>query len=368
MTNKFKWFEKPLRLVNILLISLTLLTYLVSNINPNVVGWLSVLGLTYPALVIFNTLFLVFWLYRQKYYLAVSTFICILLGWNSLTASYGIHHLTSKPDLSQIENKLTVGTYNVRNFRISGQWDKDTRDEKLRQTLAFVQNTQPDIFCGQEFSYPVQDEKINGEIKRLLNNSPHIATNKKGLLISSKYPIINSEEVHTSDEKKDYACLFADVRINNSIIVRVYNLYLASNKVSKTTETMAFDTEKLQEKSTWRTIYNVLGSIKNNQKLRAIQIKNITEHIKGSPYPVILCGDFNDPPVSYTFQKANALLQDNFAKKGKGKGKTYNGNIPFLRIDYILSDRRFNVLETRIAREYSTSDHFPIISTVSWEM
>ena len=54
-----------------------------------------------------------------------------------------------QPDLSQVENKLTVGTYNVRNFRISGQWDKDTRDEKLRQTLAFVQNTQPDIFCGQ---------------------------------------------------------------------------------------------------------------------------------------------------------------------------------------------------------------------------
>lgn len=366
MIKKFKWFEQPLRWANILLIGVTLLTYLMSYVNPVFAGWLSILGLTYPVLIIFHFIFLSFWLYRKKYKLALSTFICILIGWSYLTASFGTNYFSSIPKAS--ENKLSIATYNVRNFRYEGNRDNKKRSNKVNKSLTIYNDLKLDIFCGQEFRYPDRQEAFTNEMNTVLGNPKYFATNKKGLVIFSKYPIINSGEIQTPDDDiLKNASLFADVQINNNFIIRVYSVHLESNKVSKTTESIELDADKLQTKSTWRTIYNVLGAIKNNQKLRAEQIKKIVEHIEGSPYPTILCGDFNDTPLSYTFRQANNVLQDNFTERAKGKGTTYNGNIPFLRIDYILSDNRFNVIDTKILREYNSSDHFPMYSTISWE-
>lgn len=361
---KFKWYEQPFRWANIVLIFLTLLSYLTSFINPTFAGWLSILGLTYPILLFLNIAFFLFWVYRKKATLAFSTFLCILIGWNYLTATIGVHYFSSTPQIS--EQKLSIVTYNTRNFRITGQYDKDKQLEKLNETLELITDKQPDVFCGQEFNISSRNAPFPNAIREKLSYFPHIVSNKS-LMISSKYPIINNGEVTTqTNPKQSNGNIFADIQINNDFILRVYSVHLESNKVTDDTENMELDTENLQTKSTWRTIYNILKSIKNNQKLRATQIKAIAEHIKGSPYPVIVCGDFNDTPLSYTVRQTN-FLQDNFAKKGRGFASTYNGNIPFLRIDYILSDRRFKVIETDIMKEYKASDHFPMQSTVSWE-
>jgi endonuclease/exonuclease/phosphatase family metal-dependent hydrolase len=365
MTKNFKWFEQPLRWGNILLISVTLLTYVVPYINPNFAGWFSVLGLFYPALLFLNIGFLLFWLYRQKFTLAIATSICILLGWNYLTATFGVNYFS--PLSPKVANELSVMTYNVRSFRITGKWDKKRVATQIEQTLLAANTYAPDIFCGQEFFYPRNTEWYNNTIVKAFGENPHIATNKRGLTIVSKFPIINSESVKVEEgNNRNRNCFFADVQINNNLIVRVYNIHLESNKVTEQTENIELDSETLQEKSTWKTIYHVLSSIKNNQKLRANQMSNILTHIQGSPYPVLVCGDFNDMPMSYTYRKTNGLLQDNFVKKGKGKGTTYNGNIPFLKIDYILSDKRFNVLETKILRNHAESDHFPTFSKIGW--
>jgi endonuclease/exonuclease/phosphatase family metal-dependent hydrolase len=365
MTKKFKWFEQPLRWGNILLISVTLLTYVVPYANPNFAGWFSILGLFYPVLLLLNLGFLVFWLYRKQFTLAIATSICILLGWNYLNATFGFNYFS--PLSPKSEQELSMMTYNVRSFRITGKWDKDRKTKQIERILLAANTYAPDIFCGQEFSYPINSEWYNSAILKPFGENAHVATNKRGLIIISKFPIINSESVNVEEtEGTNRNCLFADVQINNNLIVRVYNIHLESNKVSQTTENIELDTETLQEKSTWKTIYHVLGSINNNQKLRANQMNNIITHIEGSPYPVILCGDFNDTPLSYTYRKVNSLLQDNFVEKGKGKGTTYNGNIPFLKIDYILSDKRFDVLETKILRNHAESDHFPILSKISW--
>ena len=361
---KFKWYEQPFRWANILLILLTLLAYLSSFINPKLSGWLSILGLAYPVLLFFNIGFLFFWIYRRKFTLAVSTFLCILIGWNFLTAIFGVNYFTTAS--TETTQQLSILTYNARNFGVSGNYTNEKRLLKIDETLAAIKEQEPDIFCGQETFVYQRNKGARELFKNNLSAYPHIVS-KRNLLIASKYPIINQGKVEFEGElNKLSSNVFADVQFSNEFIVRVYSLHLESNQVSRTTENIELNTEKLQEKSTWRTIYQILKSIKENQKVRAEQIKSITEHIKGSPYPVIVCGDFNDTPLSYTVRQTN-FLQDNFAKKGKGLGSTYNGNIPFLRIDYILSDSKFKVEEAKILRKHKASDHFPMVSTVSWE-
>lgn len=364
MKKSLKWFEKPLHWSNILLIIITLITYVAPLINPKISGWFSVLGLTYPVLLILNLIFLGYWLFRKQYTLVIVSVLAIFLGWNYLNATFGLHYFSSSP---KTENQLTVGSYNVRNLRIFGNWNEKEAIERTKMVTQFYEDNPQDILCFQEFGSVDKRKVVLNKVAESLKGK-YTATNKFRLYIASKYPIINSETVKTQeDTKRDLSCLFADIQINNNLIVRVYNIHLASNKVTDETENLALNSEKIQRKSTWKTIYNVFRSIKNNQKIRVTQMEKITEHIQGSPYPVIVCGDFNDTPVSYTYHLISKNLNDTFTKKGKGWGTTYNGKIPFLKIDYIFSDYRFKVNNSKVHDKYTGSDHFPISTTLSWK-
>ena len=80
--------------------------------------------------------------------------------------------------------------------------------------------------------------------------------------------------------------------------------------------------------------------------------------------PVIVCGDFNETPQSYVYKTISKDLNDTFREKGSGIGSTYAGKIPALRIDYILSDKKFRVLSNRILKK-AYSDHYPVLSAIS---
>ena len=77
--------------------------------------------------------------------------------------------------------------------------------------------------------------------------------------------------------------------------------------------------------------------------------------IKKSPYPTIICGDFNDTPLSYTYQRLSEKKYDAFIKSGNGIGTTFI-KIPSLRIDYILYDKEF-ISSKFITHQNELSDH-----------
>jgi endonuclease/exonuclease/phosphatase family metal-dependent hydrolase len=80
----------------------------------------------------------------------------------------------------------------------------------------------------------------------------------------------------------------------------------------------------------------------------------------------VVCGDFNDTPVSYAYRKVRGDMKDAFVESGWGVSNTYNGGLPSLRIDYILCDRKFDVSDYRRDRIY-LSDHFPVRCRLSIE-
>lgn len=99
---------------------------------------------------------------------------------------------------------------------------------------------------------------------------------------------------------------------------------------------------------------------------RAEQADLIAKHIKNCNYPVILCGDFNDVPMSYTYHTIANSLTDAFRKSGNGVGATYTGTYMPFRIDFILYSKGLKAVDYKTGN-ISLSDHYPVSSTLQVE-
>ena len=66
--------------------------------------------------------------------------------------------------------------------------------------------------------------------------------------------------------------------------------------------------------------------MKDAFSFRGQQADYVQDLIGNSPFPQVICGDFNDVPNSYTYFKMRGERRDAFLEKGIGLGKTYTSN------------------------------------------
>jgi endonuclease/exonuclease/phosphatase family metal-dependent hydrolase len=340
MVNRiFRW-------LNVLLILLTLLSYLSPYVNPQTFWPISLLGLAYPWLLLLNLLFAIGWGLQRKRY-AFMSLACIVAGIGHLTNFIGF-------DLSESAvhpGSIPVLSYNIYGFR-GLPTGENGRGADTADFWAFLEETGPiDIICLQEAKEHHTEEFVD-----VLKYPHHFQYAGRGTSILSKYPIRNKGKIEFPESNN--SCLWADVDINGKVI-RVYNVHLQSNFISNEAGRLAREGD-LQESETWKGIRGILGKYRRFAAMRVEQAERVASHIKGSPHPVLVCGDFNDTPLSKAYRILSSGLVDGFQQKGRGLGTTYGGIIPSLRIDYILSDPRLQVIDYRIFHE-SFSDHYPIL-------
>src|SRR6185295_11423566 len=66
----------------------------------------------------------------------------------------------------------------------------------------------------------------------------------------------------------------------------------------------------------------IIGKLKVAFERRARQAGKLKKEIESSPYKVIVCGDFNDTPTSYTYNTISKNLGDAFVEGGTGMSQT----------------------------------------------
>ncbi len=345
-----KGLKKLLRWGNLILILVTFLAYLSPFINPESFSWINILGTAYPWLLLANILFLIFWVLSKNRYFFFS--LCtILLGWNHMTSFVGFSLTSSSPT----KQSINILTFNTSGFSFLA--NKDTVKHKQNVKDFLIQSSQNgpiDILCFQEVNSWQSQEVVDKLKFKYEHRIPYHGTN-----ILSKHPIIKTGEV--SFKTRTNSCVWADIKIDNKIL-RVYNIHLKSNQVSTDTERILKKGE-IQEKETWSDIKGVFGKFRYTSKIRAQQALLVKAHMATSPYPIILCGDFNETPQSYVYNMLSENMTDTFQKKGFGLGSTYAGSIPALRIDFILADPRFKILDSDILKK-KHSDHYPVFAAV----
>jgi endonuclease/exonuclease/phosphatase family metal-dependent hydrolase len=227
-----------------------------------------------------------------------------------------------------------------------------------------IADTDPGILCLQEI-YTAEE----GEISSLSHKDgtgtygySHIAyamgnnlRGKYGIATLSVFPVVNRGELRFSGTYN--LAIFTDLKIHNDTI-RIYNTHLQSIRLRK----REYDLIKMLnsgEEEAMSEIKDISIRLRYAFRKRAHQAEVLSGHIHESPWPVIVCGDFNDTPVSYTYHKIRGDLVDAFIESGKGIGNTYSGMFPSYRIDYILHSRKLKSMGFETVR-VDYSDHFPV--------
>ncbi len=280
--------------------------------------------------------------------LAIISLLLLLSGIYQVSLIYNISG-ADKPDIEN--NVLKLVSYNT------GNADTINSLESRKETFGNEAFMSSDIICLQEFT-PNND--IGIDVLEKFNNKINVdyygirGSDSVGLSVYTNYEIIDFGWL--KQEMEDTYALWCNLNIKSDTIT-VINVQLQSIRLTD---------EQVESMTNLKQIINLPGNLSSiysklvrGFRWREDQVENIRKLIETSKYPIILCGDFNDPPSSYSYREISSLLVDAFMEEGSGLGTTYAGKLPFLRIDYIMVDEGFSVREY-IKVSDTHSDHYPV--------
>ena len=361
-SKKRSFFQWVLIILTILSVLCLLLSYTAFFVSPAKVWFLAFFGLAYPLILAVNLLFVLLWLILRKKYIWIPL-IPILIGFSHILSIIEIRSNDTPP----VSGSLKVLSYNIHGH--SEYYKKPSSNGNFSAVIDFLSEEQPDILCLQEFYSNTKDstdvfrqvsERIN--MKYFHYKKYYNSKNKRkidALVIFSKYPILRTG--FYLDDRKTTIAIYVDISVDDEI-VRVFNVHLESFQFGEDDYTFY---SNLKEAETDKTplkegTRKIMMKLRKAYELRAKQVDILRAGIKTSPYPLLLCGDLNDTPSSYTYQVLSRGVQDSFKKAGNGLiGNTYRGNLPSFRIDYILFDKKFEAYNYEKINS-SLSDHYPI--------
>jgi len=343
--------------LNLFTAFLLIICYFSPFISPKTFSWTAILALGYPFLLLFNIGWVIFWLYNKSraVYLSLGT---ILIGCAYIPTLFGFGG-GKDPG----KDGIRIMSYNVRYFNTTIYTKEENQLKSQDKILDYISKQNPDILCSQEFSGKgrVSSERADNILRGKGLGYVHRG-GISSLAILSRYPLENKGTIHFQGSSN--GAIHADALIEGKKI-RIYAVHLQSVRLGKyTDEVLKKDNlSTLNKKETQEKYYKIEEKLSNAFEMRAIQAKLLSEHIAASPYPVIICGDFNDTPLSYSYRLMSQNMKDSFVEKGWGLGTTYAGVLPALRIDYILVSNHFDVYKHQIQKS-AISDHYAIHSDV----
>ncbi len=344
--------KHALQLLSAAVIVCTFLSYLAPFVSPTLFRWLAFFGTAFPWLLIANIALLLVWGFRLHRY-ALYHLGMLVLGWQHVTTFVGL----SPGRQVAPADVLTIGTHNAGGIFRGIHMEVEEWDAIIAGYGRFwKEHGDPGVLCVQETG-----RKFFLKLGPRMG-LPHIfELGRAGNAILSRYPILRGGLIPF--EETENTSIWADIQIGQRV-VRIYNVHLQSNRVTYDTERIVKEAP-IDSKDTWKGVGRVLNKVGGATAVRARQAKILRDLIASSPYPVILCGDFNDTPVSYVYDQLSEGMTDTFREKGFGIGTTFGGAIPFLRIDYILCDPAFKVYRCRVPRG-GYSDHYPVVATLGF--
>ena len=325
--------HKFLFIINIIVAMILLLAFLAPMLPVGFLSILSILSLIFPIIVLVNILFVLFWLIKLKKQILLSLLI-LLLNYGNIQAVFqweGKHPIEPKG--------FSLMSYNVRLFNAYNWINRKGVDVDISN---YIKDQQPDILFLQEYKTDKKTDFSQYKFNHIVLKGKK---RKAGLAIFSKYKIINTGNL---DFKNTYNnAIWADILVQKDTL-RVYNVHLQSYKITNPANLVEQDKQAVSEKL--QKVFHLQGK----------QAEMIQAEIEKVPYAVVLGGDFNNTAFSAPYRILKEGKMDAFVEAGSGFGITWQYKKFPLRIDFILPDKKLEVLQFETLNYIEYSDHFPI--------
>lgn len=219
--------------------------------------------------------------------------------------------------------------------------------------IQWVTKDTSDVKCLQEYSTNPDTEELDATTQmkqKGYTGFTYLAKvgdweNNPGMAIFSKFNIIDSGIVFMAKNTLN-AAIFSDLDVHGKPI-RVYNVHLESMSL------------ELNGALSFEKVRFIIRRLKYGAIQRSDQIKELIAHTRSSPYPYIICGDFNETPYTYNYNQLKKEYKNSFEERGRGVGFTFN-EIPYLlRIDHQFHSSDIKAVGYDVNRTMKISDHFP---------
>lgn len=339
---------------NIATILLMLLAGYSDRLNPEQHPILSVLGMTFPVFLLVNLLFLFLWLTIKwkKAWIPIAGFAAAYVP---ITLFMPVNMRQEVP-----EGTIKLISYNVCTY--GGNYKYENGFETV---FSYLERQKADIVCLQEDVdswrryvfikyakiYPYNDTTM------LHNNA--FTYNCVG--IHTRFPIIRKERIWYPSNTNGSVAYYLNTGKDTLLVINNHleGTHLSESERNNYKRMLRGKMERDTAKAESMFLIEKLG---NNNAKRAVQADIVHRYIEEHrQYPTIVCGDFNDTPISYARRTIAQGLTDCFQTTGRGLGLSYNQKGFYFRIDHILCSPDLQPYNCQVDDEMDASDHYPII-------
>ena len=313
-------------------------------VSPDIMPRISLLTLAFPVFLGIDLLFIVFWLLFQARLVWVPIVGALVVGGYVLDYC-PMNFIAGSSEAD--DSTLSIVSFNVGYMKT---------DEQREELIRFINTTDADIVCLQELN-----KSFFNKYKTWLDSTANQMRQASSVVILSRFPF-QSDTIHIDYPTRNNhstAC-WIDCFGDSLLVI---NNHLESNGLSpeeKDEYTNAIIEPKSETiKSSSRVLISKLSEAVAYRGAQADTIRAIAD--RNAAHPVIVCGDFNDTPISYTYQRLARRLNSAYRQKGRGPGFTYTRRSFPVRIDHLFYSKDWTCTSCKIDRTVSSSDHYPLI-------
>lgn len=299
--------------------------------------------------------------------------LIILTGFQNISSTFGLHYGNNFFD-DKNKNSLRLLSWNS-NYFGDCQIKNDSPNSIRRQMFQFIQQSDADVLCFQDFSNFIGTWFFpNVNFIRDSLHYPYVyfpieysyndfIPEQYGPSIFSRFPLSDTGRIKYWGDASTETFQFATILFKGKPI-KIFNAHLRSMQIHTPTASpknynfLQADSGVLFHPSTFK-------KLKQFDKIHVEQALIIKSELNKNTVPFIFCGDLNAVPTSYVYRQISNGLSDAFLKTGFGLGGTYDSISPTLRIDVVLLDQHLKTVQQQTPTLH-LSDHYPNVVDIQW--
>ncbi|MCH5228860.1 MAG: endonuclease/exonuclease/phosphatase family protein [Muribaculaceae bacterium] len=354
------FFFTAMRIISIVIYVATVVAAFGGSINPDYLALPSLFCLALPYLAILSIVLIVFWAISRKIFFCGLGIITIVVCLTPLSNAFPLGSKRIATGSGQIFKIISWNVLHAKDIR--------KPDYLGNRAIEYMIDSDADIICLAELK-DFKKSEIPNFSDSLKNVLFELYPFKAGLTstdlkVISKYPVKRLERIaYDSNDKSGFDFFQVEFPQNKTLLIAMVHLY--SYGLSEEERMVVTDINSME--SAKSSMKEFKGSIR--QKLRnafrkradvAIKLREDIDDLSPD-IPLIVCGDFNDVPSSWTYNIIRGTdLRDAYAETNFGPAITYNLHAFYFHIDQMLYRGPIEALDLNVGK-INSSDHYPLI-------